>query len=506
MNSGNKNKKSDDFQVEIKNLLNDSILLNRIVFIIMDIIAVTVVSYTIRPLVSEIQIIFYQSIDDIHKTTYSFVDPFTFLSIGCIIYFQVVGLYSRGRPLWDQLRPITQACGVLFLIDLALLSISAQPHSICAAAVSWSSMVTAFGLARLASRFVLKKMGKWYVPTVILGAGRNAQQTAEAIRAEPSMGYEIRYFVRCPETLKATNEGGGEPSTIPLSVSEAPVVDLTPGLLALLRRKDGPHVIIALEADQTALSAELMTALAVRPTAINVVPPIHGIPLYGLEVNHLLARELLLLQVRNNLARQAPRLVKRVLDIIGALTLLVLLSPLLLLLAYLVRRTGRDVIYGHLRIGQNGKPFKCFKFRSMVPNAAEALDDILSKDAKARAEWETDFKLKNDPRITKVGRFLRRSSLDELPQLWNVIRGEMSLVGPRPVIEEELEYYAGDKDYYILVRPGITGLWQVSGRSDVEYEHRVFLDGWYVRNWSLWYDISILFRTIPVVFRRTGAY
>jgi magnesium-transporting ATPase (P-type) len=143
MNSGNKNKKSDDFQVEIKNLLNDSILLNRIVFIIMDIIAVTVVSYTIRPLVSEIQIIFYQSIDDIHKTTYSFVDPFTFLSIGCIIYFQVVGLYSRGRPLWDQLRPITQACGVLFLIDLALLSISAQPHSICAAAVSWSSMVTA---------------------------------------------------------------------------------------------------------------------------------------------------------------------------------------------------------------------------------------------------------------------------------------------------------------------------------------------------------------------------
>lgn len=138
----------------------------------------------------------------------------------------------------------------------------------------------------------------------------------------------------------------------------------------------------------------------------------------------------------------------------------------------------------------------------MVTNSKEVLEDLLSKDIQAKQEWEATFKLKNDPRITKIGHFLRRTSLDELPQLFNVLKGEMSLVGPRPIITAELEKYNDEVAYYLLSKPGMTGLWQVSGRSDVDYETRVYLDTWYVKNWSMWNDIAILFKTIGVVLKK----
>ncbi|EUM45236.1 undecaprenyl-phosphate galactose phosphotransferase [Enterobacter sp. MGH 37] len=139
-------------------------------------------------------------------------------------------------------------------------------------------------------------------------------------------------------------------------------------------------------------------------------------------------------------------------------------------------------------------------------NSKEILARLLENDPEARAEWEKDFKLKNDPRITPIGHFIRKTSLDELPQLFNVLKGEMSLVGPRPVIHEELVRYADDVDYYLMVKPGMTGLWQVSGRNDVDYTTRVYFDSWYVKNWSLWNDIVILFKTVSVVLFRKGAY
>jgi undecaprenyl-phosphate galactose phosphotransferase len=165
------------------------------------------------------------------------------------------------------------------------------------------------------------------------------------------------------------------------------------------------------------------------------------------------------------------------------------------------------VLFAHARVGRDGETFRCLKFRSMVPNAKEALERLLASDPAARAEWERDYKLKDDPRITPFGRLLRRTSLDELPQLINVVRGDMSLVGPRPVVPAELDRYGEARVYYLQVRPGLTGLWQVSGRNDVDYERRVALDAWYVRNWTLWYDVLILLKTLLVVpSRSSGAY
>jgi undecaprenyl-phosphate galactose phosphotransferase len=182
------------------------------------------------------------------------------------------------------------------------------------------------------------------------------------------------------------------------------------------------------------------------------------------------------------------------------------LAPLLGYLVWKIRQTGGPAIFSHRRIGRYGLAFGCLKFRTMVPDAEDALRRLLESDPRARAEWERDFKLREDPRITPVGEFLRRTSLDELPQLWNVLKGEMSLVGPRPVIEEELERYGDQVGYYLETRPGITGLWQISGRNDTGYEDRVALDSWYVRNWSLWYDLVILVKTVGVVMRGRGAY
>lgn len=198
---------------------------------------------------------------------------------------------------------------------------------------------------------------------------------------------------------------------------------------------------------------------------------------------------------------------KRALDIIGAGLGLVLLSPFFLIVALLVRADGGPAFFAHQRVGRGGKLFGCLKFRSMVIDSQTRLEALLASDLAARAEWEATRKLKNDPRITRIGRFLRSTSLDELPQLINVLRGEMSLVGPRPVQEAEIDrYYGASAAHYMAVRPGITGLWQVSGRSETSYESRVALDVSYVSRPSLLADLSILLRTPVAVLSRRGAH
>jgi undecaprenyl-phosphate galactose phosphotransferase len=163
-------------------------------------------------------------------------------------------------------------------------------------------------------------------------------------------------------------------------------------------------------------------------------------------------------------------------------------------------------LFKHRRVGQGGKIFNCLKFRTMVPNADKVLQDLLDSDREIKEEWLRDHKLRHDPRITRLGRFLRRTSLDELPQLWNVLRGEMSLVGPRPVVPDELRRYGNRVTVLLSARPGITGLWQISGRSDTDYRRRVALDVCYVRSCNLPLDVYILAKTLPVVFARSGAY
>lgn len=202
-----------------------------------------------------------------------------------------------------------------------------------------------------------------------------------------------------------------------------------------------------------------------------------------------------------------PRIQKRILDIIVAGGGLLVLAPILLLIAVLIRLSGPGpIFYGSTRIGVGGKRFRAWKYRSMVQNADVILKEYLEKHPDLKSEWDRESKLKNDPRITLIGRIIRKTSLDEIPQLWNVIVGEMSLVGPRPILPHEQTMFEGALDDYLRVRPGITGLWQVSGRNKTEYVERLTYTSFYVRHWSPWLDIYILMRTIRTVLLCEGAY
>jgi Undecaprenyl-phosphate galactose phosphotransferase WbaP len=181
--------------------------------------------------------------------------------------------------------------------------------------------------------------------------------------------------------------------------------------------------------------------------------------------------------------------------------------PFIILLAILIKLdSAGPVFYTQKRIGYAGKEMKMWKFRSMTSEAAEELGNLLNQDLPAKMEWEQNFKLKKDPRVTRFGDILRRTSLDELPQLWNILRGEMSIIGPRPIVQDEIPLYGNEFEIYKQVLPGLTGLWQISGRNDLSYQERVNLDVYYVQNWSVWLDIRILIHTIPTVLEGKGAY
>ena len=210
---------------------------------------------------------------------------------------------------------------------------------------------------------------------------------------------------------------------------------------------------------------------------------------------------------KNRLKSKSRLIFQQIFNYSLAILLLPVLLPVIGILSFLIKRESPGpVFFAHNRIGKNGKIIPTLKFRSMFVDAKERLEKLLEDD-EIRKEWETNFKLKEDPRVTKIGAILRKTSLDELPQIFNVLKGEMNFVGPRPVIQKEIDqYYKEDAEYYFMVKPGITGLWQVSGRSDTDYDFRVSIDKWYVRNWSLWLDIVILFKTVKVVALREGAY
>jgi Undecaprenyl-phosphate galactose phosphotransferase WbaP len=198
---------------------------------------------------------------------------------------------------------------------------------------------------------------------------------------------------------------------------------------------------------------------------------------------------------------------KRCLDLIVSGGLLLLLTPLLLLICIGIKINSQGpIFFNHLRYGRNGKAFRALKFRTMVTNADRILTAYLERHPELKREWQLDHKLKNDPRITRVGRWLRRYSLDELPQLVNILAGHMSLVGPRPIVHSEIARYATSYGLYTRVSPGLTGLWQVSGRNNTSYQERVAFDEYYIRNWSIWMDLYILARTFEAVVHADGAY
>lgn len=408
--------------------------------------------------------------------------------------------YSDRKPFWTELGEVFRVLLVLAVLDLAVLALTRWNSSRLWWALVWPLAAVAVPTARALARRVMRRMGVWQRPLLIVGWGNNALEAREALQSEPALGFELAGFVDV--TASAT-----EPTPPYLETGGVRVPVLQADALEEWAKIPGAQFVLAMEHGQNDARETVLRRLAHwKAEEVSVIPAMRGVPLFGTDISYFFSHEVAMLKLRNNLRYWPARLLKRVFDLASALVLLVLLAVPLLYIAWRIRRDGGPVIFAHGRVGQSGQSFPCYKFRTMHVNAERQLRELLAADPAARAEWEREFKLRNDPRITPIGHFLRRTSLDELPQLFNVIRGEMSLVGPRPIIEAELARYADDVDYFLMVRPGMTGLWQVSGRNDVGYDTRVYLDTWYVKNWSLWYDIAILFKTIRVVFKREGAY
>ncbi|TYP00077.1 undecaprenyl-phosphate galactose phosphotransferase [Geothermobacter ehrlichii] len=417
-----------------------------------------------------------------------------------LAWFWVRSHYVRRKPFWDELRDLLQGVFVFSILCAAFLYLSKTPFSRLWFLGSMSFAGIFLPLFRSLYKASLLWLGHWRLPVVIIGNGPNAVDAAIALKSERLMGFQIRKFVALPE------HDGYEQDRIKVNGDAYPVERADGDILDHLGDPGISNVVVALEVGGVVREIRTIEKLTRAVRNVYIVPALRGLPLYGMEINYFFRHEVLLLRLRNNLARVTSKIVKRSFDLFAALSLMIALAPLFWVLVWLIRRDGAPAIYAHMRIGRGGEEFPCLKFRTMVPDAEAVLEKILSEDEEARREWEASYKLKNDPRITRIGHFLRKTSLDELPQLWNVLRGEMSLVGPRPIIREEIDKYGDDFYFYKVARPGITGLWQVSGRSDIDYPSRVALDVWYVKNWSLWYDIAILFKTIRVVVQRSGAY
>lgn len=401
--------------------------------------------------------------------------------------------YFYRKTFWFELKEILRTIAIFAIFEIAIIAFTHWNLSRFTWVMTWCLIALFVPVMRSVTKFILNKVGAWQRDTIIIGSGPNAQEAYKAIASEKNLGFRTIQFVGKPNESISIIEG--------ITVSHELPQELTKKIDKRMQ------FIIAVESDESELRNSWLQQLMLNSYRyVSVIPTLRGMPLDSTDMSFIFSHEVMIFRVHQSLAKWPSRIIKRSFDILASLMIISLLSPVLLFISRKVKKDGGPAIYGHERIGKNGVAFKCLKFRSMSVHSKELLADLLAKDPEAKAEWDETFKLKNDPRITKIGHLLRRTSMDELPQLFNVLKGEMSLVGPRPIIHEELERYRDQVDYYLMSKPGMTGLWQVSGRSDVDYETRVYFDAWYVKNWSMWNDIAILFKTISVVLKRDGAY
>ena len=415
-----------------------------------------------------------------------------------IIMLAYEGAYTRRFTFWDEVKLLWKAAFFSTLAILSVVFIGKIGESISRTVVIFIGVLSLalFPLLRIFLKRRLISAGLLKRKVLILGANETGVLALKALRGEPNLGYEVIGFL--DDDARARGRACIEGVKVHGGLDRVE---------RYLTNADIHDVVVALpESDRGALD-RLVTRLQHKAASVLYFPDYSSIAVIGTEIRHFFHDQAFALEIKNNLADPLNAYTKKAFDFIVGLLLFLLLAVPLLVISLLIRATSPGpAIYRQQRSGKHGTMFLCYKFRTMYRDADARLKDILAADGQAKEEWERYRKLMDDPRITPLGRFLRGTSLDELPQIINVLRGEMSLVGPRPVTQEEIErHYGKNAELCFSVLPGITGLWQVSGRSNTSYDYRIMLDSWYVRNWNLWLDIIILFKTVDVVLRREGA-
>ncbi len=412
------------------------------------------------------------------------------------------GLYTKRLSFWREAALILKSVFLAFILALAVVTLAKTGGEVSRTLIVLSGLLAFVSLPvlRYAGKNALFRAGIWVRRVVVLGAGETGKLVVQALDREPFMGYQVAGFLDDDPRKK------NKPVIINGQI-KVPVLGGFGDTDRVMRHFGVCNFIVAAPGMASRELVGLVNRLQRTCESVLVVPDLFGLPVMGAEADYFFDEQILGLRLRNNLASHTNSILKRAFDLTAGSLIMLLCVPLFTLIVLAIKfDSPGPVVFAHRRIGRNGKEFMCYKFRTMVVNAQEALDRMLNENKELRSEWERDFKLKDDPRVTRVGKFLRSTSLDELPQMLNVLKGDMSLAGPRPIIQKEIEKYAENIRYFYQVRPGMTGLWQVSGRSEIDYHCRVQLDTWYVRNWSMWLDITLLLRTIAVVVTRKGAY
>lgn len=409
-----------------------------------------------------------------------------------IIVFSYQKLYFKTFPYWEEVKTIIKSALISLIIILSALFVFklSQTYSRIVITTHTVLMILFFPIIRTYIRKVLYKSDLLTKKALIIGSGKSAEEIYKSLTEDYNLCYKIAGFVDdCDKKEICGHKIHKGINKIEKYIKHAHITD----------------VVIAKD-EITDFETELINKIQHKVQNIILIPEIKGIAAYGAEIKYFFGKQLFGFEIKNNLSNPITYITKRIIDYIFGVIIFILISPLMIIISLIIKfSTEGPAIYSHKRIGRKGKEFKCYKFRTMYTDADERLKEILANEPEKKKEWETYWKLKDDPRVTKIGRFLRKTSLDELPQIFNVLKGEMSLVGPRPYLPREWEYIKEESIIIHALPPGITGLWQVSGRSDTSYDYRISLDSWYVKNWGLWLDIVILLKTIKAVLKREGA-
>jgi len=415
-----------------------------------------------------------------------------------ISFFAYEGLLTERFSFWDEIKQMWKAIFFSSVTVFSILFLEKVGEKYSRTVIVSMGIISffIFPIVRINAKRFLRNFGLFRSKVLIIGAGKRGVLVAKALKEEWNLGYKVAGFLDDDSKKTGTFIEG---------------IKVHKGINSAERyigRSGINSVVIAIPGASRDRLNEIINRLQHKAESIFFIPDILGIAVLGTKIQHFFREQAFALEIQNNLARPLNVLIKRCFDlIVGGLFLLLLLAPIGIISLLIRLDSPGGPIFSQYRIGRKGKPFLCYKFRTMFQDADEKLEELINGDKDIRTEWEKKWKIREDPRVTRMGKFLRTTSLDELPQLLNVLKGEMSLVGPRPVTQTEIDlYYKDTAEFYFSVLPGITGLWQVSGRSNTSYDHRIELDSWYVRNWNLWLDIVVLLKTMRVVLKKEGAW
>lgn len=414
------------------------------------------------------------------------------------------GLYFKRLPFWEEIRLLLKSLTIAFLIGLAIVSLGKLSPMVSRLVLTtmWLIGLIIFPIYRWIGKKLISIAGIWKENVLILGAGNAGIGVLKGLEREDLLGYRIIGFLdddpeKIGTTIKISN-----------SSQEYRVFGKIHQFRKFVRLMGISTIVVAMPSLDPIKHSKIVSEVQKYVSRVLLVPQLKGIALLNTELRALFMEQLFLLNIKNNLKSLYARIVKRSFDIIVSSVLLVLLSPVFLVLYIAVKLTSPGpAIFTQKRPGKDGKIINVYKFRTMYLDGDDRLKRALENDKELAKEWQIYRKLKSsDPRVTPIGKILRKYSLDELPQIYNVFIGNMSMVGPRPYMIEELNQVGEAADIILMAKPGLCGLWQCSGRNELSFEDRVQLEEWYVLNWSLWLDIILMFKTAGVVLTAKGAY